>query len=178
MCRTSLVFIVPQSPRVDTRIVLCNGSVDPVWIGSRDCIHQLRAHMDFSVHLLHTLLCYLRVPSGSNWGSSRSNLVKRCLHKLLLQSTQIALFVSAARPPLGAGSRLGVACRERVRKPRNASDDVIFVVRINGEDAGAWKLESALPKSYTMQKKTKKGSEGMSCATAQRPRRKPLSMWE
>lgn len=61
--------------------------------------------------------------------------------KLLLQSKHIPLLDSAIRPPLGAGIRLGLAQRERVRNPRSASDDVMFDVRNAGWTWKPMKLE-------------------------------------
>jgi hypothetical protein len=59
---------------------------------------------------------------------------------LLLQSRHIVLFEIAVRLFLLGGIRLGVACRDRVRNPRIASDDVIFVVRAIGEVQESQKL--------------------------------------
>jgi hypothetical protein len=51
---------------------------------------------------------------------------------LLLQSRHMVLLVSAVNTRFVVGIRLGVAWRERVRNPRIASDDVMFVVRATG----------------------------------------------
>lgn len=61
--------------------------------------------------------------------------------KLFLQSKQIPLLESDTSPPLAAGIRLGLACRERVRNPRSASDDVMFDVRDTGQVWMPMKLE-------------------------------------
>lgn len=77
--------------------------------------------------------------------------------KLLLQSKHISLLDSAIKPPLGAGIRLGLAQRERVRNPRSASDDVIFDVRNVGRSLVQEKLKKTIGRTITCLTRTSKG---------------------
>lgn len=153
------MFIIPQSPAFNTRIVLSNWAMSPVWTVRRDCtISTYLVLMNVSYIHSFATSAYPRVPAGIDraaMAGSEALALFTCLcapalaFRLLLQSKQIPLLEFATRPPLGAGIRLGLAQRERVRSPRSASDDVIFDVRNVGQMWMTTKLKETVAQAIT-----------------------------
>lgn len=133
-CRTSLVLIVPQPPRVDARIVLGNGAMTSLWI-RRVCPHQ---HLPIwscppNIHSCATCANPLELNAGAlplTRASAavlpaRSTCIRPPLLRLRTQSVHIVLLRCGPALVLVASMRRGAAVRESVLSARRASDDVI-----------------------------------------------------
>jgi hypothetical protein len=92
----------------------------------------------------------------------------------LLQAKHIPLLAFTIPFPLLNGVRLGVAWRERVRNPRRASDDVIFVVRTRNILLYTLKLEKTKSNLYNAGSKL----EGYHAQNGQQKTSRVSSMWK